>query len=169
MPDFYGTIAGFRAYHAARRGEASAAYTREDAVIGPALLVASEWLDAALRSVLMPNTYKVDGSDQMREWPRIGYIDAYGYAVSSATVPVLIEYATYELAERQMASPGALTVDHTPSKYKRVSIEGAVSVEYRDVGAGDLQTQFPIVWQILGPLLGYGHSMNTLSGKVVRA
>lgn len=168
MPDFYGTIAGFRTYHGERRGEASAAYQYPDEKVGPALLVASEWLDNAVRSMLHAGSYKVGAADQMREFPRTGLIDSYGYAVSSETVPTRIEYATYELAERECASPGALTKDFTPSKYKRVSVEGAASVEYRDLSAGDVQAQFPIVWQILGPLLRRVDQSGVLSGQAIR-
>lgn len=153
MVDFYGTAAGFTAYHTARGTDVSA-YT-DDTEIESALLVASERLDGMTSGMWMG--YKVGQRDQTREWPRSGVVDADGYAVSSDTVPDEIDRATYELALRQLASPGALMVDYTPSKYTRVSIEGALSVSYASVSAGDIQTQYPVVWQILSGLI-YGSS-----------
>lgn len=163
---FYGTAAGFRDYHTAR-GRDVTDYA-DDALVEAALLVASEWLDA----VYFPATWaytKTGGSAQDRRWPSIGVVDGYGYAVASDTVPTLVENATYEAAWRQLQSPGSLTLDYTPNKYKRVAIHGSVSVDYASPGqATDVQSRFLIIDQILAPLLTGGGRMSALSGAVAR-
>lgn len=164
MDEFYGTVAGFKAYHIARGRFDDLAYS--DSAIGAALLVSSEWLDGAYRSTFYGT--KTGMATQWREWPRTGVIDIYGYAVASDVAPVAIEYATYELALRQLQDPTVFNKDHTPAKYKSVSVDGAVSVVYANVGASDIQTQIPIIGQILAPLMRY-ESVSSLSGKVARA
>lgn len=163
MNEFYGTADGLTDYHELR-GRDISSYTddQKDA----ALLVASEWLDGVYMGQW--GGYKLGGASQVREWPRTGVIDIYGYAVPSDVVPWQVENATYEVALRQLQSPGSLNVDFTPSQYKRVAIEGAVSVEYASVNAGSVQKQIPVIGQILAPLLNC-NSGNALSGKVARA
>lgn len=164
MTDRYGTYAGFVAYCVARN-HSHAVYNETDA--DAARLVASEYLDASYRSSF-PGL-KVDGRAQVREWPRTGACDVYGYTVSSAYVPAEVEHATYELMHRELDAQGSLSVDFTPSKYKRVAVDGAVSVEYSNVtDAGELQTKMPIVDQILAPLL-VNRMAGGLSGKALRA
>lgn len=160
----YGTVAGFRAYHTARGRDVSA--YDDDAVVSAALLVASEWLDATYRSSFKGLPSVIGQAD---EWPRVGVYDDYGYAYPSDTVPSLIENAVYEAALRELQTPGTLTLDFTPGKYKRVSIAGSVSVDYAlPMQAADIQLQFPIIDQILSPLLGGGNA-SALSGAVGRA
>lgn len=153
MPDNYGTIGGFRAYHD-DRGNPNLTIDDED--VQSSLLVGSEWLDAVYRSGF-PGL-KVGQRAQVREWPRVGGTDIYGYAIDASIVPVEIEKATYEAAMRQALTPGSLSKDWTPSKYKRVSVDGAVSVDYVSfANANDIQTRFAIIDQILAPILtGYG-------------
>ena len=167
MADFYGTASGFETYHTAR-GRSVAAWDDADEV-NAALLVASEWLDARYRSSF--GGLKVGQRAQLREWPRTGSFDTYGYSIPSDVVPTEIENATYEIAYRQLAAPGSLAVDWTPNKYKRASVDGAVSVEYASfASAWDAQTQFVIVDQILSPILtGCGAGSSPLSGAVYRA
>lgn len=168
MADFYGSAAGFRIYHSAR-GRNVAAYDDDDEVEA-ALLVASERNDAKYRSAFAG--YKVGYRDQVREWPRASAFDIYAYSIPSDSVPTEMINATYEAALRQLVTPGSLSVDWTPSKYKRVSIDGAVSAEYTVFGgAMDVQTQFAIIDEILAPILTGGVAAgqaSALSGGVVR-
>lgn len=161
----YGTVAGYREYHTDRGRDVSA--QTDDAVIAGKLLLASEWIDGRYGDRFMG--FKVDQQAQVRDWPRVGAVDRDGYAVSSASVPYQIEWATYEVAYREMVSPGVLNQDYTPSKYSRVVITGAVDVTYRDQSAIDIQAQFPIVDQVLSSLLGAYGAVSSLSGKTVRA
>lgn len=160
----YGTEAGYRAYHTARGRDVAG---QLNTTVLAKLLVASEWLDGKYRDRFMGT--KVGQQAQEREWPRVGVVDCDGYAVSSETVPQAIEYATYEVAYREITAPGTLSRDFTASKYSKVAISGSIDVTFRDQGAGDVQTQFPIVDQILGSLLGGCSAVSALSGKVVRA
>lgn len=165
MVDFYGTAAGFTTYHEARARDVSA---YDDADILPALLVGSEFLDGAFREQFYG--YKLGLQAQVREWPRTGVTDYYGYGVPDNVVPVAIENATYEIALRELRTPGATNTDATPNKYKRVSIDGALSVEYANQDAMSLQLQMPVLAQILQPLIGVrGGSTMALSSKTVRA
>lgn len=161
----YGTVASFRAYHTAR-GRDTTSYSDGD--IDAAKLIASEWIDNRHRSGFSGT--KVGLRDQVREWPRLGAYDIYEYSISSATIPTEIENATYEATLKQLVSPGALSVDFTPSKYKRASVDGAVNVEYFGfVGANEVQTHFQIVDEILAPILtGYGAG-SALSGAAYRS
>jgi ATP-dependent Clp protease ATP-binding subunit ClpB len=59
-------------------------------------------------------------------------------------------------------------VDYTPSKYKRVSVDGAVSVEYNEFdNAREAQTQYNVIDQILQPILTRSYGSN-LVGRSVR-
>ena len=162
----YGNAAGFIAYHTARgRAAQIASYDEDD--IDPALVVASEWLDARYRSSF-PGT-KVGMRQQEREWPRVSGVDIYGYSIPWEVVPVEVENATYEAALRAMVKPGSLTVDYTPNKYKAVSIDGALSVQFASFGgAMDVQLDIAIVAQILAPLLTGSGSVSSLSGGLSR-
>lgn len=167
MADFYGTIERFKSYFEARNKEVPATWDDDD--IEAALLVASEWLDAVYGPQFSGT--KVGQRDQIREQPRNAQFDVYGYYIDSASVPREVENATYEAAFRQVSNPGSLSLDYTPSKYKRVSIDGAISVEYSGFTyASDIQTQFRIIDQILAPILtGSGNGeFASFSGRIVR-
>lgn len=163
MPE-YGTVAAFRAYHTAR-GRVTDEY--DDDEVEAAKLVASEWLDGRYRSQF-PGT-KVGQRAQVREWPRVGGIDRDAYAIPSDTVPTEIENAVYEATLRQLLNPGSLSVDWTPPKYKRASVEGAVSVEYAMfASASDVQTRFAVIDDILAPILTGCGETSSLSGATAR-
>ena len=164
--DAYGTDAGFITYHTAR-GRAAAIADHDACEITAARLVASEFLDARY-AASFPGT-KVGMRGQIREWPRIGGIDRFGYAIPQNAVPVEVENAIYELTLRQLDKPGSLVVDWTPNKYRSVSVDGAVSATYATFGsAADAQTQFLIVDQILGPILSGAGEVASLSGSINR-
>lgn len=165
MSDFYGTFGGFQTYHVAR-GRHVNQYHVDD--VNVALLVASEWLDGAF-GYRWPG-YKVgDRQQQTRDWPRSWVQDREGYPVDANTVPTEIENATYEAALRHLQDESVLQSDYTPNRYKRVSIEGSVSAEYLSLSAEQVQVQFPVIGQILAPLLGGNSGVSSISSGTVRA
>lgn len=147
--DFYGTVNGYKAYTTERN------ITRpsdDDNIIQAALIVASEWLDAIYRSSF-PGL-KVGQRDQQREWPRTGAQDVYGYSIPSDSVPREIEYATYEASLREMTTPGCLSRDYTPPRYKQASVTGAVSVTYSSFDSvRDAQIKFQKIDEHLSTIL----------------
>lgn len=166
---FYGDVAGFKAYFVARDMYAVPIATLDDTEILAALIVASEWLDARYGPQFSGT--KVGLRAQIREQPRNGQWDINYYTVPSTAIPREVLAATYEAAFRQAINPGSLSLDYKPNKYRRVSIDGAITVEYSMYNAvADIQTQFAIIGEIMWPLLtGYGISaMSGLSGYGVR-
>jgi hypothetical protein len=166
MPDYYGTAAGFRLYHAARDNAVPIEAADDDYVVSR-LLKASEWIDGRYRTGF--GGLKVGQRLQVRDWPRSGAYDTFGYSIASETVPTEVENATYEATLKEMSNPGVLSVDYTPPRYKSVSVTGAVSVTYASfAGVSDLQTHFAIVDQILSPILTGCGMVSPLSGSAQR-
>lgn len=167
MDEFYGTAQGAKDYFTLRGVMLPPRWEDDDDITGD-LLVASEWLDGKYQP-LFPGL-KVGLRDQVREWPRVGANDIYGYYLPSDAVPREMINATYEAAIRQGRNPGSLTIDFTPGKYKRVSVDGAISVDYTQfTWAADVQTQIAIVEAILYPILtGNSGNFSMLSGASVR-
>lgn len=162
MDEFYGSAAAYLAYHLSRGRDQSARSTDE---IERALLIATEWMDGWFS---WPG-YKVGTREtQVLDWPRSEVFDRDGWPVDYRVVPREIEHATYELAMRWLDEPTVLSPDHTPEKYKRVSIDGALSVEYRGLGATAAQKQFPILGVILARLTG-GSNVSPLSSSMARS
>jgi hypothetical protein len=165
MTTRYGTAAGFRAYLSDRGLTNPNAGL--DSTVAAKLLVASEWLDATYVA-LFPGR-RTGGSAQEREWPRIGVSDREGYPIASTTVPVQVEYATYEAAHRELDNEGTLSTDYTPSKYTEAAVSGAVSVKFNLFpSAREAQVQIQIVNQILSPILR-DNGDRGLSGGACRA
>lgn len=163
---YYGSVSGFRVYHTTR-GRDFVSYL--DPAVEIAMQIATEWIDVKYRS-LFPGL-KVGQRAQEREWPREGGQDIYGYAISASVVPNEVINATYEAAAKELVTSGTLTKDYTPNQYKRATVDGAVSVEYRQfASAHEAQTMFLIVDQILDPILtGQGKgSFSPLSGAASR-
>lgn len=151
MPTIYGTPEGFQEYHEERGNEIPA--TVDEADILAKLLVASEWIDNTFGGLFAGQ--KTGGYLQERQWPRIAaYTNTSpSYVFGENEIPKEVEFATYEAALRELVSPGSLLVDWTPGKYKRVSIDGAVSVEYAQFSsAWEVQKVFPIIEQLLSVL-----------------
>lgn len=165
MTVVYGDPTGFRAYHTAHGRDVST-YT-DDAKINAALLVASEWGDGKYRASF--GGTKVGQRGQIREWPRNGAVDRDYYAIPADSVPLEMINTTYEAALRELITPGSLSVDWTPNKYKRAMVDGAVSVEYANFQtAQDIQTQFIVIDRIIAPILSGIENVSSLSGAVTR-
>ena len=164
VENIYGSVSGFRSYHLAR-GIDIGSYT--DAKIAAQLLNATEWIDATFRNDFQG--WKLEPFTQEREWPRTGVVDYYGYAVLSTVVPVQIERATYEAAFRMLQNANAFNPVVTGNKYKRVSIDGALSVEYANQTIESMREQVPIIGQVLSALLeSRGRDSSGLSSRAVR-
>lgn len=90
-----------------------------------------------------------DGFSQERAWPRTD-AEAYGTAISSDTVPVAIEQASYFAAYQESVSPGSLSVVATASAaIKREKID-VIETEYV-TGSGDvLKDATPVLSAIEG-------------------
>lgn len=166
---FYGTAADFTTYHTDRGGVIPASWT--DSVIEAALLLSSEWLDGIYADSFYG--YKTGGFDQVREWPREAALtNTYPQKVFTDTeIPTRVEEAVYEAAFRELTTPGALNVDFTPNKYNKVSVSGAVSVEYaQNLSVNDSQLQILKVSSLIEPLLDPTKrgSSSKLSGSISR-
>lgn len=146
----YGNVADFQSYWN-DRGQQTAIIAYDDATINAALLVASAYLDAAFMSQFMG--LKHGGRAQIREWPRDGVQDIYGYAIDNTVPPREVINATYEATLRQLQTPGIFFKDYTPSKYRNVSIAGAVNVTFAVGSAYDFQIQAPQIAAALAPIL----------------
>lgn len=162
---YYGTTAGAMTYHADRGNTAWAAASTSDQEA--ALLRASDYLDSNWRSLFQG--YKTGGRDQVREWPReyVLVMDgAQQVELDENTVPVEVEYATYEAALRELTTPGYFNPDIIPGKNKKsVSVSGAVSVEY---WSDDMKPMVETIGLILSPLFdATGGMLSGLSGQVV--
>lgn len=158
----YGTFAGFGTYHTAR-GKSVGIYDEDD--VDAALLVATVSLDARYRGAFAGE--KTDGRNQDHEWPRTGAYDENGDPIEADETPVEVEQSTYELALQELIKPGSLSANYTPSDYKAVSVDGAVSVTYNERStASEKRTMFGVVDDIISPLLVVGGS--GYSGDVTR-
>lgn len=162
----YGTIAGADEYHSERGNVEWAAATDPEKTA--ALVVASEWIDGKYRGSFP--AYKTGERAQVREWPRNGGIDIYGYSIASDVVPDEIANATYEVAFRQITAPGSLSTDVTMGlNLKSARVEGAVAVEYAGGSTTfDYQLSIPAVDRILQPVLTGGVGLSKLVGGTYR-
>lgn len=165
----YGTVEDFEAYIEARAIEIPANTHNDD--IKAALLIASEWLDNVFANSF--SGYKTNGFLQVREWPRATAItNTYPvYVFATDEIPERIEHATYEAAVRELNTPGSLLKDYTPNKYNKVSIDGALSVEYKSFNqSSETQIQIPKIEQLVSPLLNLNSAgfFSNLSGGASR-
>lgn len=166
MPDFYGTVADADTYHAAR---SNTAWTGDNAAKEAALLRASVYVDGL--GICMddgqpvskfPGT-KTGGRSQVRAWPRVGASDIDGEPLSSDTVPIEVENATYEAALREIANPGSLTPDYVPSRLVKREKVDVIDTEYavaQDGAPGTNPTR-PVVTaalEILAPVMISGYA-----------
>lgn len=158
MADFYGTVAGYKAW-ADDRGTSYSGKT--DPQIEQALVRASEYIDGAYA---WPGL-RTGGRDQERQWPRSWVIDTEGCGVPSDSVPAEVTNATYEGTSRELVTAGALSKDVKPGGgvIKRVKA-GSTEVEYQV--SAETQTTFTRIDQALAPLIG---GRSNYSGVASRA
>lgn len=159
----YGTNVAADAYHLARGNTAWASATTDQK--DAARLLASEWVDAQFEAQF-PG-YRTGKLAQERAWPREEAYDMWAVYIANTAIPVQVENATYEVALRQVVSPGSLYVDWTPGKDKKsVSISGAVSVTYAGAMTyADAQIQIGNIGAILAPILTGGGSVSMYTGR----
>ena len=165
---FYGNVDDFKEYFTLRGKTIPDDW--DNSKIESALLVSSEWLDHQFENSWIG--YKVE-FDQERSWPRqSAIVQSFPYHVySKDEIPEQVVKATYEAAYRELTKQGSLQVDFTPNKYKSVSVDGAISVEYSSVSyASDVQTEIPIIQDLMSILIDNNKSgaFSPISGKVSR-
>ncbi len=162
------TAQGFVDYHTARGRTVPG--TWDNPKINASLLNASEWIDNVYGPMFVG--LKTDGFLQDREWPRKAAVIndvRQPYVFAPDAIPERITHAVYEAAWRDASVTGSLQLDYSPRKYKRVSIDGAISVDYNMFSsAAEIQSTFPIIDQILSPLLREDLDMSYYSGAVTR-
>lgn len=158
----YGTLTAANTYHQDR---GNVTWTGADAAKQAALLRASDYVDSLSQRLVTPGVYeqvfggvRTGGRGQARVWPRTGAYDSDGNLIPSDTVPVEVEYATYEAALRELTAPGSLAPDYVPaSAVKREKVD-VLEVEYATaVTAGGVSPTSPViaaVWAYLAPLIG---------------
>lgn len=160
MPEFYGSVAGADAYHAAR---ANAAWAGSDEAKQAALIRASAYidgkyqrLDSCGRWVSMFSGVKTGGRTQELQWPRTGATDNEGMAIPPGEVPAEIERATYEAALREIVAPGSLSPDYIASEsIKRQKVD-VLEIEYQAPATSDGVPTRPVltvVDELVAPLL----------------
>lgn len=120
-----------------------------------ALRRATQWLDGAFRS-RFPGS-RLNGRDQALEWPRDDAYDISGELIADA-VPIEIMHATAEAALREIAVPGSLNPDYTPSeriKRQRDKVDVLeTEVEYFDSASGAVIPIVTVIDEILSGLIG---------------
>jgi hypothetical protein len=146
MPDLYGSLAAATVYHS-DRGNTAWAAAASDALRTAALVRGSFAIDAAYGTRF--RGAKPGG--QVLAWPRT---DAeYGDGTSISGVPIEVEYAAYEAALRELASPRSMSPDVITGKIKKKVKVDVVEVEYA-TGEGTAEEQRPIALVIEGLLAG---------------
>lgn len=158
--DYYGDLTDAGVYHAARGNSAWAAYTSEQQEA--ALVRGSDYVDGRYRTRLKSGRWvslfsgvKTDGRSQAREWPRSGATDYEGNEIADDVVPVEVEYAAYESALREAATPGSLSPDFTPSTQVTQETVGPITVKYADGGDSETPNRpvIPAIDEIIAPVL----------------
>lgn len=150
MTEFYGSVADADAYHAARGNDG---WTGSPEGKQAALLRASVYIDGRYRKEF-PGS-KVGGRAQAREWPRKGAVDYEGHPISSDSVPIEVEQATYEAAARELAEPGSLSPDYVPAGLVKRETIGPLTTEYAIPadGSAAVRPESTLVAEILEPVL----------------
>ena len=151
MTTIYGTVGEADDYFTERTNAVWLA--ADDTAKAAALLVASEWIDGKYGEQF--SGWKTLRRAQDREWPRTGAYDDMGDAFAIDEIPDAVKRATYEVALREIASPGSLITDVTLGKnIVQATVQGAVSVTYAGAtDVNDLQLMIPVVAMILRPVL----------------
>jgi hypothetical protein len=161
-PEFYGSVAGATAYHTSR-GNTGWLDSPEDAAEA-ALIRASVWLDGTYGHRWSGTM--TDG-EQYLAWPRTDATTYEGFAIADDVVPRSVEHATYEAALRELATPGSLSPDFTPSQGVKSETVGPISITYRDGMGREFRPIASVVDDLLAPLIGRRSSAG--SSFVLRA
>lgn len=162
----YGTDQGALNYHDERGNTAWAAATDEARLA--ARVRATQWLDSIMQGRV--SGLKTGGQAQQNIWPRYGALDSDGYTLPSDIVPVAVEWASYEAALRELATPGSLSPDTPASggitrrKVKAGTVES--ETEFQLPGSGG--ATFPIIDRLLAGVLTSGGYGNIGFGVAVR-
>ena len=120
----YGSVAGFINYHESRGVDVSLLDT---AMIEPALTRASAILDSLYESRF--HGTRLLGMQQEYSWPRKGRF-VQNLLIAENEIPLVVEWATYELALMEMREPGSLIrLREVGERVKRVTI-GPITEEY---------------------------------------
>lgn len=147
MADFYGSLPEALAYHEARDNAAWAAAGVDDGKRTAALIRASQALDAFYGD-RYPGT--IAAVDQDLLWPRSNVVWR-GTDLAADVVPVPIEKATYELALRELVTPGSLAPDVAAGPQKVLTeVKG---IKWSVVGGLSAKAALPIVDGILAEIL----------------
>lgn len=160
MPEFYGSVAGADAYHAAR---ANTAWAGSDEAKQAALVRASAYIDGKYqqqnscgRWESMFSGVKTGGRAQELQWPRTGATDNEGAAIPPDEIPPEIEKATYEAALRELVTPGSLSPDYVAAEaIKRQKVD-VLEIEYQAAATdGGVPTRpvLTVVDELVAPLL----------------
>lgn len=149
---FYGSAAGFTLYTEERGKTVLPTWTTS--VIEAALLLSSEWLDRRFEKIW--TGYPTGGFTQTRKWPRSTAVtnEYPQYVFADDAIPDNVVDAVYEATFRELTTTGSLQKDYTPTKYNKVSVSGAISVEYdSSLRSSDIQLQIPVIEDLMRPLL----------------
>lgn len=160
----YGSLADADAYHDARgRADVWSSRSVDDRLA--ALIRAADYVDAVYESRFAGQ--RTD-PEQDRAWPRRDAGVLYGAPISPDAVPRPVEIAAYEVALREIMSPGSLLVAASiGAAIQSESIDGAVSVTYRAArSVDDYVVRVLAAERVLAPLLA---PAGGLSGTAVRA
>lgn len=158
----YGTLVEANTYHSARL---NSGWDVADEVKTAALVRASDYIDGRYRYqspggswLSMFRGTKTAGRSQISEWPRAGATDSEGFEIPDNEVPSEVLRATYELALREVISPGSLAPDFVPSSQVTQETVGPITVKYATEvpsqdGTPPNMPTIPLVDKILAPLL----------------
>lgn len=161
------SVAYFKAYCDAR-GHDYSAYS--DTLIEQGIVRATAFMSDSYRwAGERTKGRSAIGGGQALAWPRWDVVDDDGYSVPADEVPDEIERATAEVTRRELATPGAMTPDYTPSERVKMEKVGSIAVEY-DLSRTDADSVRPVllvVRDLIGPLLATGGG-SLVQGSAVR-
>lgn len=125
--DSLASLADFKAWRTANGFTTPAA---DDPDLESALRRGSTWLSTYFQWKGSPLKPRV----QALAFPRTGVTDCDGAAVADDEVPREVELALFVASQFEVQTPGGLTPTVNPNQQvKRVRVEGAVDVHFRDV------------------------------------
>lgn len=146
-------IADWKAY-AAARGQ-SAVADASDTLLDEALVRGIASTNARYGNEF-PGV-KTGGRAQSGLWPRSGAKDRDGSVIADDEIPEEYVFACFEMALRELDTPGSTAPDYTANNQIKKVKEGigplTEETEYRDAGAEGSQPVFSLVDGIIAPIL----------------